>query len=101
MGRHKMGKRTRKAGICGKYGTRYGATLRKTVKKYEISQHASYQCQFCGKDSLNRTNVGIWHCKSCKKVIAGGAWQPSTIRRCRCQVDHPSSSRDVRDLNSP
>merc|ERR1711924_528998 len=24
-----MGKRTKKAGICGKYGTRYGASLRK------------------------------------------------------------------------
>merc|ERR1711865_473020 len=76
MGRNKMGKRTKKAGICGKYGTRYGATLRKVVKKYEISQHAKYQCTFCGKDSLGRTNVGIWKCKSCKKTIAGGAWQP-------------------------
>merc|ERR1711970_1529854 len=75
---HKMGKRTKKAGICGKYGTRYGATLRKVVKKYEISQHAKYNCQFCGKDSVKRTNVGIWNCGSCGKVIAGGAWQPST-----------------------
>merc|ERR1712216_833877 len=77
-GNTKMGKRTKKAGICGKYGTRYGATLRKVVKKYEISQHAKYNCTFCGKDSVKRTNVGIWHCKSCNKTLAGGAWQPST-----------------------
>ena len=29
----KMAKRTRKVGITGKYGTRYGASLRKVVKK--------------------------------------------------------------------
>merc|ERR1712028_254368 len=55
-----MGKRTKKAGICGKYGTRYGASLRKVVKKMEISQHAKYQCSFCGKDAVKREVVGIW-----------------------------------------
>lgn len=42
-------KRTKKVGITGKYGTRYGASLRKMAKKIEISQHAKYTCQFCGK----------------------------------------------------
>lgn len=45
-----MSRRTKKQGIVGKYGTRYGGTLRKIAKKYEISQHAKYNCQFCGKD---------------------------------------------------
>lgn len=33
-----MAKRTKKVGITGKYGTRYGASLRKMVKKMEITQ---------------------------------------------------------------
>lgn len=33
--------RTKKAGVVGKYGTRYGASLRKVVKKMEVSQHAT------------------------------------------------------------
>ncbi|KAI4574749.1 hypothetical protein MJT46_004028 [Ovis ammon polii x Ovis aries] len=45
----KPAKRTKKVGIVGKYGTRYGASLRKMVKKIEISQHAKYTCSFCGK----------------------------------------------------
>lgn len=120
-------KRTKKVGIVGKYGTRYGASLRKMVKKIEISQHAKYTCSFCGKvrnsrhssvtviksiirlycraflfvvvnqffiivvilvfadmtcnevcflvqTKMKRKAVGIWHCGSCMKTVAGGAW---------------------------
>lgn len=42
-------KRTKKVGIVGKYGTRYGASLRKQIKKTEVSQHSKYLCSFCGK----------------------------------------------------
>ncbi|KAI6010686.1 putative RPL43B-60S large subunit ribosomal protein, partial [Pisolithus orientalis] len=94
-------KRTRKVGVTGKYGTRYGASLRKQVKKMEVTQHARYTCTFCGKassdnlfsfDSVKRQAVGIWSCRSCKKTIAGGAWTVattaaatvrSTVRRLR------------------
>jgi large subunit ribosomal protein L37Ae len=44
-----MSKRTKKVGITGKYGVRYGASLRKTVKKMEVWQHGTYTCDFCGK----------------------------------------------------
>uniref|UniRef100_A0A3P8U662 Large ribosomal subunit protein eL43 n=2 Tax=Ovalentaria TaxID=1489908 RepID=A0A3P8U662_AMPPE len=71
-------KRTKKVGIVGKYGTRYGASLRKMVKKIEISQHAKYTCSFCGKTKMKRRAVGIWHCGSCRKTVAGGAWTYNT-----------------------
>merc|ERR1712216_778558 len=73
-----MAKRTKKVGTCGKYGTRYGATLRKVVKKFEISQHATYVSPFCGKNSVRRQAVGIWKCRKTGKKIAGGAYQLST-----------------------
>mmetsp|Transcript_2209 Transcript_2209/g.4975 ORF Transcript_2209/g.4975 Transcript_2209/m.4975 type:complete len:93 (+) Transcript_2209:64-342(+) len=91
-----MGKRTRKVGVVGKYGTRYGASLRKQIKKIEIAQHAKYTCAFCGKDSVKRTAVGIWKCGACRKTVAGGAWSVntqaaatmrSTIRRLRETVE--------------
>ncbi|MQL75204.1 hypothetical protein Taro_007568 [Colocasia esculenta] len=89
-------KRTKKAGIVGKYGTRYGASLRKQIKKMEVSQHAKYFCEFCGKFAVKRKAVGIWGCKDCGKVKAGGAYTlntasavtvRSTIRRLREQVE--------------
>ncbi|VYS56962.1 unnamed protein product [Arabidopsis thaliana] len=92
----KMTKRTKKAGIVGKYGTRYGASLRKQIKKMEVSQHSKYFCEFCGKYSVKRKVVGIWGCKDCGKVKAGGAYTmntasvvtvKSTIRRLREQTE--------------
>lgn len=79
-------------GIVGKYGTRYGASLRKVVKKQEVSQHSKFLCDFCGKYTMRRTAVGIWACTACKKIKAGGAYVlntsaavtvRSTIRRLR------------------
>ena len=69
-----MAKCIKKVRIMGKYGTCYGASLRKMVKKIEISQHAKYTCSFCGKTKMKRQAVGIWHCGSCVKMVAGGAW---------------------------
>ncbi|PPQ62867.1 hypothetical protein CVT24_006265 [Panaeolus cyanescens] len=89
-----MTKRTKKVGITGKYGTRYGASLRKQVKKMEVSQHARYTCTFCGKDSVKRTAVGIWHCKACRKTIAGGAWTVSTTAAATVR----STVRRLREL---
>lgn len=43
-----MTKKTKKVGITGKYGTRYGASLRKIIKKFEISQHQRYFNPFTG-----------------------------------------------------
>ncbi|KAH9607478.1 hypothetical protein KSS87_019375 [Heliosperma pusillum] len=89
-------KRTKKVGIVGKYGTRYGASLRKQIKKMEVSQHSKYFCEFCGKYAVKRKAVGIWGCKDCGKVKAGGAYTlntasavtvRSTIRRLREQTE--------------
>ena len=81
-----MGKRTAKAGIVGKYGPRYSSTLRRIVKKFEISQRLAYECPFCGKvrpadqNTLKRTAAGIWACSACFRTVAGGAWIPRYAR---------------------
>ncbi|CAL0331725.1 unnamed protein product [Lupinus luteus] len=76
--------------------TRYGASLRKQIKKMEVSQHSKFFCEFCGKYAVKRKAVGIWGCKDCGKVKAGGAYTlntasavtvRSTIRRLREQTE--------------
>lgn len=73
-----MARRTKKVGIIGKYGVRYGCAARKQIKKMEISQHSKYESPFCGKRSVKRVAVGIWKCKKTGKTFAGGAWTPTT-----------------------
>jgi large subunit ribosomal protein L37Ae len=74
-----MSRGTQKLGITGKYGTRYGATLRKRMKSIEESQHRKYVCQACGKLSVKRTCVGIWKCRSCKQKFAGAAYSTVSV----------------------
>jgi large subunit ribosomal protein L37Ae len=74
-----MERRTQKVGITGKYGTRYGQKLRKQAKAIEILQRTKYTCTFCGKNSIRRSAVGIWKCRACRRCIAGGAWEFTTI----------------------
>ena len=70
-----MENRTKKVGITGKYGTRYGQKLRKQVKAIEILQRTKSICPFCGKKSIRREAAGIWKCRGCRRAIAGGAWE--------------------------
>ena len=70
-----MENRTKKVGITGKYGTRYGQKLRKQVKAIEILQRVKSICPFCGKKSIRREAAGIWKCRGCRRAIAGGAWE--------------------------
>lgn len=75
-----MSKKTKKVGITGKYGPRYGSTLKKRAKICMDAQRKRYECTFCGKQSLRRQAVGIWTCraKNCKQVVTGGAYSPNT-----------------------
>ena len=92
-----MTKRTKKVGIVGKYGTRYGGALRKIIKKFELQQHAKYVCPHCGKTSVKRQAIGIWKCNGCKVVFAGGAYELSTTVATTAKV----TMNRLKKLNEP
>ena len=52
-----MGRGTKKVGIVGKYGPRYGSSIRKQLKKIEVDQHKKYDCFFCGKNNVKRNFI--------------------------------------------
>jgi len=74
-----MARKTRMAGISGRYGPRYGSTLRKKWRKVMERRYAIFECPYCGsRVVMKRVTVGIWKCPKCGAVFAGGAYQPFT-----------------------
>lgn len=71
-----MAKRTKKVGPAGKYGPRYGVKIRKRLKEVLIAKAKKYTCPNCNHQSVKRVGTGIWKCRRCDLVFAGGAYRP-------------------------
>lgn len=69
----KMGK-TKKIGHAGKFGVRYGKTIRERFNAVESKQKKKQMCPFCRKPKAKRTSKGIWGCAACGKNFAGAAY---------------------------
>ena len=64
-------------GTAGRFGARYGNTLRNKVSEIEKFSRGKYKCPFCGKEKkVRRVSYGIWKCASCEKVFVGKAYRP-------------------------
>ena len=53
---------------------RYGVNLRKRHAAVAKDKRALYKCEVCGKDTVRRVSTGIWRCRHCGAVFAGGAY---------------------------
>ncbi len=86
-----MARRTKKVGIAGKYGVRYGVRVRKRLK--DVGEHTSrrHRCPQCHHRSVRRKSTGVWHCRKCGTTFAGGAYRPVVARGFRREV----SRRDL------
>jgi len=73
--------RTKKVGIAGKFGARYGYTLRMRYKNIMEKKLAPHKCPRCGfVGYIKRLSVGIWFCKKCEYKFAGAAYTPRSER---------------------
>ena len=73
-----MARRTKKIGIAGKFGPRYGLKIRKQIKQIEEVQKRKHPCPKCKYHAVKRISSSIWKCRHCGLIFAGGAYQPST-----------------------
>jgi len=67
--------KTKKVGLTGRYGPRYGTSIKKKVLKVERSKNAKKKCPNCLKDGMSRLSSGVWMCKKCGTKVAGKAYK--------------------------
>ncbi len=75
-----MGK-TKKVGIAGRFGPRYGSNVKKKWKLVMDKMKGPIKCPRCEtKGKVKRLSTGIWHCKKCNATFTGGAYYIDTSR---------------------
>ncbi len=75
-----MSRRTKKVGIAGRFGPRYGVSTKKRWKEIMEQKVKSYTCPNCNHRTLRRIGTGIWYCSRCGYTMAGGAYIPEVKR---------------------
>jgi large subunit ribosomal protein L37Ae len=55
---------------AGRFGVRYGQSIKRRIAKIEGQQRKKQACSFCNGRAI-RLAKGIWRCNRCKKTFAG------------------------------
>lgn len=76
-----MTRRTKKVGVAGRYGPRYGVRTRKQMAVVTAAKNRSYECPRCNHVAVKRVSTGIWQCRRCDLKFAGGAYTPKVTTR--------------------
>ena len=58
---------------AGRFGARYGVSIRKKINQIEEKQRRKQYCPFC-KGISKREALSIWRCKKCKKRFAAHSY---------------------------
>jgi large subunit ribosomal protein L37Ae len=69
----------RRRSATGRFGVRYGFTLRKRLAEVEAKAKRLYPCPSCGAERVKRVGTAIWRCKRCGVKLAGGAYSLTVI----------------------
>ncbi|OYT35794.1 50S ribosomal protein L37ae [Candidatus Pacearchaeota archaeon ex4484_71] len=69
-----MTTKLKKSKSAGRFGARYGKTVKNKLVKVEEKQRKKQKCPFCGKMGVKRRAKGIWECTKCGKKFAAGTY---------------------------
>jgi large subunit ribosomal protein L37Ae len=74
-----MSQGTKKVGSTGRFGPRYGVSVRRRVGSVEKKQKQKHECPSCSKINVKRVSTGIFMCSSCDYQFASGAYYPTKV----------------------
>ena len=69
-----MPTKLKKTKSAGRFGARYGKTVKNRLVKVEVKQRVKQKCPFCSKLGVKRLSKGIWDCSKCNKKFASNTY---------------------------
>jgi large subunit ribosomal protein L37Ae len=69
-----MTTKTKKAKASGRFGARYGKTVRARLNAVEDKQRKKQICPLCNRKGVKRLSKGIWKCSKCNKKFASDVY---------------------------
>lgn len=69
-----MPAKLKKSKSAGRFGPRYGKTVRARLVAVEEKQRQKQKCPFCEKLGVKRLSKGIWQCSKCNKKFADNTY---------------------------
>ena len=69
-----MPAKQKKSKSAGRFGARYGKTVRANLVRVEQKQRLKQKCPHCGKLGVKKLSKGIWHCRKCKRKFASSVF---------------------------
>jgi large subunit ribosomal protein L37Ae len=69
-----MTTKSKKSKSAGRFGCRYGKSVRAKVVQVEEKQRQKQKCPFCARMGVKRTSKGVWKCPRCSKTFASNTY---------------------------
>tara|TARA_Y100000310_G_C20455298_1_gene702756 strand:+ start:78 stop:296 length:219 start_codon:yes stop_codon:yes gene_type:complete len=69
-----MATKLKKTKSAGRFGARYGRSIRSKLVKTESKQRQRQKCPHCEKMGVKRLSKGIWQCPKCEKRFASNTY---------------------------
>ncbi|MCK5043504.1 50S ribosomal protein L37ae [Candidatus Pacearchaeota archaeon] len=69
-----MPTKLKKSKSAGRFGSKYGKSVRAKLVKVETKQRIKQKCPFCNKLGVKRLSKGIWQCSKCNKKFASNTY---------------------------
>ncbi len=96
-----MARRTKQVGVVGRFGPRYGVRIRRRVQEIEEARRASHVCPKCQAAAVRRRSSGVWQCRHCGHVFAGGAYRPVVTTSFRRELEEKAAAEEPADSKAP